>query len=48
MIFIISNPPFFEGQLVAGDVKKDLAKHSTSLGLSELFNLVEKNIEYEG
>jgi len=46
--FIISNPPFFEGQLVAGDIKKDLAKHSTSLGLSELFKVVEKILSPHG
>jgi len=46
--FIISNPPFFEGQLVAGDIKKDLAKHSTSLSLSELFNVVKKILNPQG
>ncbi len=38
---IVSNPPFFDGQLAAGEIKKDMAKHSTHLDLSSLFNVVD-------
>jgi tRNA1Val (adenine37-N6)-methyltransferase len=38
--FIISNPPFYENQLEAGEIKKDMAKHSSHLNLSDLFKTV--------
>lgn len=34
--FIISNPPFFEDNLLTGNPHKDLALHSTALSLEEL------------
>jgi len=34
--FIISNPPFFEDNLLSGNHHKDLALHSTALSLAEL------------
>ncbi len=32
--FIISNPPFYENQLEAAEEKRNIAKHSTHLGLN--------------
>jgi tRNA1Val (adenine37-N6)-methyltransferase len=46
--FIISNPPFYENQLQAGDLKKNMAKHSSHLNLSELLIVVEKHLTSEG
>jgi len=39
---IISNPPFYEKELKADDVKKNLARHNEGMLLSELAGLVHK------
>jgi len=46
--FIISNPPFYENQLEAGERKKDMAKHSSHLGLSDLFKTVNTLMTTKG
>ena len=40
--FIVSNPPFYEGQLESEVQIKNMAKHSSHLTLSELFNVVNR------
>jgi tRNA1Val (adenine37-N6)-methyltransferase len=45
---VISNPPFYEGHLETDDPKINLAKHSSHLSLSELFQTAERNLTREG
>lgn len=46
--FIISNPPFFEDNLLTGNHHKDLALHSTALSLAELAAGVASLLSQEG
>jgi len=46
--FIISNPPFYEGDLEAGSHTKNLARHSKELTLTELLTAVDDNLSAEG
>ena len=39
---IISNPPFYENDLLSPDKQKNLAMHSTQLGVDELFSAVKR------
>jgi tRNA1Val (adenine37-N6)-methyltransferase len=45
---IVSNPPFFEGDLQSGNKAKNDAKHDTSLNLSELLQVVDKYLHPQG
>jgi tRNA1Val (adenine37-N6)-methyltransferase len=45
---IISNPPFYENQLEADDEKRNIAKHSALLGLTELFDAVNGLLTQHG
>ncbi len=45
---IISNPPFYEKELKADDIKKNMARHNESLLLRELVDLIKKHLEPEG
>ena len=45
---IISNPPFFENDLASPEEKKNTAKHSTTLTLHELIEIVERFIHPNG
>lgn len=45
---IISNPPFFENNLLSPDVKKNLALHSSELSLVVLTEIIDKKIKPEG
>lgn len=45
---IISNPPFFENDLKSKNVRRNLALHSSELGLDELLNAVVKCLKDEG
>jgi len=45
---IISNPPFFEGDLKSADKAKNDAKHDTSLDLSQLLKTVESLLKPGG
>jgi len=45
---IISNPPFFEGDLQSPNSNKNLAAHSTALPWSDLLNIVGKLLKSEG
>ena len=45
---IISNPPFYENQLEAEEEKRNMAKHSTHLALTELFYAVNTLISQHG
>lgn len=45
---IISNPPFFENDLLSGDVKRNLALHSTKLELAHLLKLSEGMMSEDG
>jgi tRNA1Val (adenine37-N6)-methyltransferase len=46
--FIITNPPFFEGDLAASSEAANLAKHSKELTLSELLTVIDANLTAEG
>ncbi|HEV9037477.1 MAG TPA: methyltransferase [Puia sp.] len=46
--FIISNPPFYEGQLPAADAASNLARHSSGLTLSELLAVIDANLTRDG
>jgi tRNA1Val (adenine37-N6)-methyltransferase len=45
---IISNPPFFEGDLPAASHLQNLAKHSQELTLSALLETIDANLEGSG
>jgi tRNA1Val (adenine37-N6)-methyltransferase len=45
---IISNPPFFEGDLQSSNVDKNLALHSTALPWEELINEVDRLLKQDG
>jgi tRNA1Val (adenine37-N6)-methyltransferase len=45
---IICNPPYFSGAVLSGVKAKDLARHSTSLGLSELFRWSKNHLNPNG
>lgn len=45
---IISNPPFYENQLVSKNGSKNEAHHSASLSLQELFSCVHALLKTEG
>lgn len=46
--FIISNPPFFENDLESDTDAEKIAKHSTSLTLSELLDSISANLDSKG
>ena len=46
--FIISNPPFYEGDLTAGSESANLARHSKELTLAELLPVIDNNLSVEG
>lgn len=45
---IISNPPFFENDLISPDEAKNNAKHEGSLNLLKLLNIVNDHLEQDG
>jgi len=45
---IISNPPFFEDDLRSSEQKKNIAKHDTSLSLTELIKIAEALLTKDG
>jgi tRNA1Val (adenine37-N6)-methyltransferase len=46
--FIITNPPFFEGDLTSTSDAANLAKHSKELTLAELLTVIDTNLESAG
>jgi tRNA1Val (adenine37-N6)-methyltransferase len=46
--FIITNPPFFEGDLAAASTAANIAKHSKELTLAELLAVIDANLSPEG
>ena len=46
--FIISNPPFFENDLLSEEKNKNLAKHNAGLPLNDLINVVKRNLSVTG
>jgi len=46
--FIITNPPFYEGDLAASTEAANLARHSKELTLSELLTVIDANLTPEG
>jgi tRNA1Val (adenine37-N6)-methyltransferase len=46
--FIISNPPFFENDLQSEQDNLNIAKHSKSLTLEELVQVIERNLTRDG
>ena len=46
--FIISNPPFFESDLLSQSAQKNIAKHSTALSLEDLMKITSDNLEAHG
>jgi tRNA1Val (adenine37-N6)-methyltransferase len=46
--FIVSNPPFYKGDLTAATVSQNIAKHSKELDLYALLEAIEVNLEKEG
>ena len=47
-VLIFSNPPFFEDDLKSKDEQRNLALHSISLHLNELFITVKKLLDVQG
>jgi len=45
---IISNPPFFEGDLKSSNSYKNAAKHDTTLTLQQLLQVVDKTLQQKG
>lgn len=45
---IISNPPYFEGDLQTHNTKDNLAKHSAALSLEELINCINELLSENG
>jgi tRNA1Val (adenine37-N6)-methyltransferase len=45
---IISNPPFFEGDLKSGHITKNMAKHDTTLTLQQLLIAVQNYLKTDG
>lgn len=45
---IISNPPYFEGDLQTHNTKDNLAKHSAALSLGELINCIKQLLSDDG
>src|SRR5215469_6840752 len=46
--FIITNPPFYEGDLPAAGTAANLARHSKELTLSELLSVIDSNLSPKG
>jgi tRNA1Val (adenine37-N6)-methyltransferase len=46
--FIISNPPFFESDLLSANDREQIAKHSTLLTLDELMPVIAGNLKPDG
>jgi tRNA1Val (adenine37-N6)-methyltransferase len=46
--FIISNPPFYEGDLKSDASNRNVAMHDEGLKLDELLKVVDKNLSDEG
>lgn len=46
--FIITNPPFFENDLLSNEDNLNIAKHSKSLTLEELVQAIDRNLTVDG
>ena len=46
--FIISNPPFFESDLLSANDREQIAKHSTLLTLDELLPVIASHLQPQG
>ena len=46
--FIISNPPFYENDLVSEKDELNVAKHSKALSFEELIKVVSRNLDTDG
>lgn len=45
---IVSNPPFYENELLSANSRKNLAHHSAELSLTELVAAIKKNLNSQG
>ena len=45
---IISNPPFYEGDLKSDNTKKNAAKHDTALTLEQLLGVIDQHLAPKG
>jgi tRNA1Val (adenine37-N6)-methyltransferase len=46
--FIISNPPFFENDLLSEKEDEQVARHSKTLSLEELVDVIDQNLQPDG
>lgn len=46
--YILSNPPFFEGDLKSGNQQKDAAKHDSTLTLEQLLQVIDRHLSPTG
>ncbi|MBK8089310.1 MAG: methyltransferase [Chitinophagaceae bacterium] len=46
--FIISNPPFYEGDLKSGASNRNVAMHDEGLKLDELLEVIDENLSIDG
>lgn len=45
---VISNPPFYENDLLSEQKNKNIAKHNTALSLNDLILVIKNNIKKDG
>lgn len=45
---IVSNPPFFEGDLRGEQADRNLARHGDSLSLAQLVSVIHRNLTFDG
>jgi tRNA1Val (adenine37-N6)-methyltransferase len=45
---IISNPPFYESEIISADEKKNISRHHAGLLIEELIKIIKENLSIDG